>query len=175
MNQKASPREGKTLRVAAWTACALFGSSFALAQSPAATSTSTDTPQKLETFVVTGSYLPMSAEVNASPILTIERADIGQSGTTVGNLTKLGETPAGNPSIQNPIALTTDIFGSFVVSATQLLDRRIRHLVRAGVEQGELVAHARSIASRRIFAAGESTSGKNAVSSPIAGRNAQTR
>ncbi len=41
-----------------------------------------ETPQKLEAFTVTGSYLPASAEVSASPIVTIERAEIGQSGTT---------------------------------------------------------------------------------------------
>jgi len=58
--------------------------------------------------------------------------------------------------------------------AAQLLDCRIRLLVRADVEEGKLVAHARSIALR-ILAAGESTSGRNAVSRPIAGRNAQIR
>ena len=41
-----------------------------------------ETPQKLEAFVVTGSYLPVSAEVNASPILTIERSTIGTTGST---------------------------------------------------------------------------------------------
>lgn len=85
MNKQVSP-QGKTRRVAAWSACALLGSAVALGQSSTTTSTSSassgETPQKLEAFVVTGSYLPMSAEVNASPILTIERADIGQSGTT---------------------------------------------------------------------------------------------
>jgi iron complex outermembrane receptor protein len=86
MKKNVSSPQGKTLRVAAWSAGALLASAVALAQTsttstPSSTSTG-ETPQKLEAFVVTGSYLPMSAEVNASPILTIERADIGQSGTT---------------------------------------------------------------------------------------------
>jgi len=46
------------------------------------TAPATETPQKLEAFTVTGSYLPDSEEVKASPIITIERAAIGQSGTT---------------------------------------------------------------------------------------------
>src|SRR5262249_38088543 len=52
---------------------------------PAAVPTTTTKPEEtvtLEKFMVTGSYLPQSAEVNASPILTIERTAIGQSGTT---------------------------------------------------------------------------------------------
>src|SRR4051812_46154386 len=63
----------------------LLSAAMALLALPAAfgqTPTPAETPQKLEAFTVTGSYLPDSSEVKASPILTIERADIGQSGTT---------------------------------------------------------------------------------------------
>lgn len=76
-----SPK-GKSLRAAAVFATALLlrGGSAVFGQSAGANTS--DAPQKLEAFVVTGSYLPISAEVNASPILTIERAEIGQSGTT---------------------------------------------------------------------------------------------
>jgi iron complex outermembrane receptor protein len=62
---------------------ALAGSSAALAQAPAAKNAPVvEGTQKMDSFVVTGSYLPVSAEVNASPVLTIERADIGQNGAT---------------------------------------------------------------------------------------------
>src|SRR5471032_1347923 len=50
-------------------------------QTPAPT-TGTETPQVLEKFEVTGSYLPVSAGVNASPVVTIQNSDIGQSGAT---------------------------------------------------------------------------------------------
>ena len=49
-------------------------------QTPAAPAP--ETAQKLEAFVVTGSYLPVSGEVTASPVVTIERSQIGQTGTT---------------------------------------------------------------------------------------------
>src|SRR4051812_15570180 len=63
----------------------LLSAAMALLALPAAfgqTPTPAETPQKLEAFTVTGSYLPDSSEVKASPIITIDRAAIGQSGTT---------------------------------------------------------------------------------------------
>jgi iron complex outermembrane receptor protein len=58
----------------------LFASS-ARAQTPPASETA-EAPTKLERYEVTGSYLPVSASVTASPVLTIESAQIGQSGAT---------------------------------------------------------------------------------------------
>ncbi|HTT57849.1 MAG TPA: TonB-dependent receptor plug domain-containing protein, partial [Opitutaceae bacterium] len=37
---------------------------------------------KMEKFVVTGSYLPESQIVTASPVVTVESADLGQAGAT---------------------------------------------------------------------------------------------
>ncbi len=53
----------------------------AFAQTPATGDTTADTV-KLEKFTVTGSFLPVSATVNASPVVTIQSSDIGQSGAT---------------------------------------------------------------------------------------------
>ncbi len=58
-----------------------FAVNTAFAQSPAAPAPADDT-LKLEKFTVTGSFLPVSATVNASPVVTIESSDIGQSGAT---------------------------------------------------------------------------------------------
>jgi iron complex outermembrane recepter protein len=49
---------------------------------PAAAPTTTDQPQVMEKFQVTGSYLPVSASVTASPVVTLQSAEIGMSGTT---------------------------------------------------------------------------------------------
>jgi iron complex outermembrane receptor protein len=75
-------RKGKLLCLAPvlTAALSLSGGTAVFGQTPGAAAA--DSPQKLEAFVVTGSYLPVSAEVNASPIVTIERAEVGQSGTT---------------------------------------------------------------------------------------------
>ncbi len=54
----------------------------ASAQQAAASTTTNDEPQKLEAFTVTGSYLPLTAEVSASPVVVIERSKIGASGAT---------------------------------------------------------------------------------------------
>ena len=54
----------------------------ASAQTPAATPPANDEPEKLEKFTVTGTYLPFSASVSASPVVTIKQSDIGQSGAT---------------------------------------------------------------------------------------------
>ncbi len=39
-------------------------------------------PTKLESFVVTGTYLPVSASVTASPVLTLESSSLGMSAAT---------------------------------------------------------------------------------------------
>jgi iron complex outermembrane receptor protein len=66
---------------------ALLGAGFSLFAAQAAfaqdaTTTKTDDTLKLETFTVTGSFLPVSASVGASPVVTIQASDIGQSGAT---------------------------------------------------------------------------------------------
>ena len=60
-----------------------LGASYAtaVAQTAAASDTKDETV-KLENFVVTGSYLPMTSEVSASPVVIIERNKIGLSGAT---------------------------------------------------------------------------------------------
>ncbi len=78
-------RPGQPWRAAVAATCGLSLSlaSLSFAQAPTSTSSvATEKAQKLEAFVVTGSYLPVSAEVTASPVLTIERAEIGQTGST---------------------------------------------------------------------------------------------
>ena len=49
---------------------------------PTATADTPPETLKLEKYTVTGSFLPVSATVTASPVVTIESADIGQSGAT---------------------------------------------------------------------------------------------
>jgi iron complex outermembrane receptor protein len=50
---------------------------------PATTAPATDNnTQVLQKYTVTGSYLPVSATVTASPVVTIESSDIGMSGAT---------------------------------------------------------------------------------------------
>lgn len=61
----------------AFSALALSGLMVAQPSAPASTA-----PQKLEAMVVTGTYLPEAAEVNASPIVTLDRSAIDQSGAT---------------------------------------------------------------------------------------------
>ena len=88
MKKELRPQSGNTRCVATLLAIALLGSSTGFGQAAPAPSTAAtpppaaETPQKLEAFIVTGSYLPVAVEVNASPVVSIERADIGQSGTT---------------------------------------------------------------------------------------------
>ena len=60
----------------------LFAANAAFAQSASPAPAPAEEPVKLEKFTVTGSYLPVSATVNASPVVTIEKSDIGQSGAT---------------------------------------------------------------------------------------------
>ncbi len=59
----------------------LFAANAAFAQTTATGDTTADTV-KLEKFTVTGSFLPVSATVNASPVVTIQSSEIGQSGAT---------------------------------------------------------------------------------------------
>ena len=75
----------------------------AFGQSPAILAA--EPAQKLEAFTVTGSYLPVSAEVNASPIVTIERTDIGKSGATDALRLLKSLTPvfAGNGNTGNEV------------------------------------------------------------------------
>ncbi len=54
----------------------------AVAQTASPTVTKTDEAVKLEKFEVTGSYLPLSGSVQASPIVTIQREAVGMSGAT---------------------------------------------------------------------------------------------
>jgi len=58
-------------------------SSLAVAQTASdATAPATQPVVKMEKFVVTGSYLPESQVVTASPVVTVESADLGQAGAT---------------------------------------------------------------------------------------------
>jgi iron complex outermembrane receptor protein len=69
-------------RLLALAAVSLFAATAALAQTTATAVASTDETLKLEKYTVTGSFLPVSATVNASPVVTIQSSDIGQSGAT---------------------------------------------------------------------------------------------
>ena len=62
----------------------VMGASYAtaVAQTAAAATENTNDTVKLENFVVTGSYLPLTSEVSASPVVTIERSKVGLSGAT---------------------------------------------------------------------------------------------
>ena len=78
----------------------LFAASAASAQNaPAATPA--DEAVKLEKFTVTGSYLPTSLAVSASPVAVIEKAEIGMSGSTdaLGLMKKLTPFFSGNGNI----------------------------------------------------------------------------
>lgn len=59
----------------------------------------------LDSYVVTGSYLPVSATVTASPIVTIERSEIGRTGTTDALRLLKSLTPvfAGNGNVGNEV------------------------------------------------------------------------
>ncbi len=71
-----------------WVALALCISvglpSLAVAQTAATTAPAdTSSPEvKMEKFVVTGSYLPITTFITASPVVTIASSDVGQSGAT---------------------------------------------------------------------------------------------
>ena len=70
------------------------------AATPAATSNDNQ-PTKLERFVVTGTFLPVSASVTASPVLTLERGELGMSGATdpLNLLKQLTPNFAGNGNV----------------------------------------------------------------------------
>ena len=59
----------------------LFAAHAAFAQSPAV-SDKKDETINLDKFTVTGSYLPLTAEVSASPVVILERSQIGLTGAT---------------------------------------------------------------------------------------------
>src|SRR4051812_38238068 len=63
---------------------ALLGAGLSLlaAHAAFAQDTTTDETVKLEKYTVTGSFLPVSATVGASPVVQISQSDIGQSGAT---------------------------------------------------------------------------------------------
>ena len=73
----------KSLRAAIFAAASLplIVGTGAFAQQAVASDTKDDSV-KLEAFTVTGSYLPLTAEVSASPVVVIERSKIGASGAT---------------------------------------------------------------------------------------------
>ena len=56
--------------------------SFAVAQTATTAPSDEEKEVKMEKFIVTGSYLPVSVTVTASPVVTIESTDVGQSGAT---------------------------------------------------------------------------------------------
>lgn len=105
MNQLTKSLRGTTLRSASKFAAALplLLAPAALAQT--ASQNPTENPQKLEAFVVTGSYLPVSAEVTASPVVTIERSEIGQNGATDALRLLKSLTPvfSGNANVGNEV------------------------------------------------------------------------
>ena len=72
---------GKCLRP---VALLLLVASAAFGQTPASSSPNAAAaePTKLESFVVTGTFLPVSASVTASPVVTIQSSEIGMSGST---------------------------------------------------------------------------------------------
>ena len=59
----------------------LFAAQAAFAQTPTTTDKKDET-LNLEKFTVTGSYLPLTSEVSASPVVIIERSKVGLSGAT---------------------------------------------------------------------------------------------
>ena len=67
--------------------------------------TSTESPQVLERLVVTGSYLPAPAAVGASPVVTIDRTAIQDSGATdaLRLLKQLSPAFSGSGNIGNEI------------------------------------------------------------------------
>ena len=80
MNSTRTPHSWGLARLLALT-LPVFAATAAFAQQPASANTTGDTV-KLEKYIVTGSFLPVSATATASPVVTIESTDIGQSGAT---------------------------------------------------------------------------------------------
>ncbi|HEY4300346.1 MAG TPA: TonB-dependent receptor [Candidatus Didemnitutus sp.] len=75
---------GKIRRALILTALGLpfFAAGSALGQATTDAAANADQTVKMENYVVTGSYLPTSVTVGASPVVTIQSSDIGQSGAT---------------------------------------------------------------------------------------------
>lgn len=79
-----SPRKKAPRRILSWLAFSfLAGSSLpGQAVTPVKEIPGVGAPQQLEAYLVTGSYLPSSAAVTASPVQVIDHSRIGQSGAT---------------------------------------------------------------------------------------------
>src|SRR4051812_3128864 len=86
----------------------LFAANAAFAQTPPATPSATasaapteEKTMNLETYTVTGSFLPVSSLVTASPVVVIENTSIGMSGSTdaLGLMKKLTPFFAGNGNV----------------------------------------------------------------------------
>ena len=99
-NMKNDPlsRFGKWLSAATLL---LLAAPVAFSQTAAPTPASNNEPTKLERFVVTGSFLPVSATVTASPVLTLESSELGMSGATdpLNLLKQLTPNFAGNANV----------------------------------------------------------------------------
>ena len=78
MNSTRTPRSWGLARLLALT-LPVFAATAAFAQT---TAPAEGEPVKLEKFTVTGSFLPLTSEVSASPIVILERSKIGLTGAT---------------------------------------------------------------------------------------------
>src|SRR4051812_19247551 len=79
MNSTRTPRSWGLARLLALSLTA-FAAPAAFAQS--ATPPAEGDAVKLEKFTVTGSYLPLTSEVSASPVVVLERSKVGLTGAT---------------------------------------------------------------------------------------------
>ncbi|MBI2784763.1 MAG: TonB-dependent receptor plug domain-containing protein [Gammaproteobacteria bacterium] len=79
MNSTRTPHSWGRARLLA-LALPVFAATAAFAQTAA--SPAEGEPVKLEKFTVTGSYLPLTAEVSASPVVILERSKVGLTGAT---------------------------------------------------------------------------------------------
>jgi len=84
MNDSSVSNRRKPLALIIGAGLSLFAAHAVIAQTvtQAPVADATSETVKLDRFVVTGSYLPLSASVNASPVVTIQSSEIGQSGAT---------------------------------------------------------------------------------------------
>ena len=101
MNSTRTPRTWGLARLLALT-LPVFAAQAAFAQTTVSVEGET---VKLEKFTVTGSFLPVSAIVTASPVVTVERATIGASGATdpLRMLRQLTPFFAGNGNISTEL------------------------------------------------------------------------
>src|SRR5882762_3818856 len=80
MNYSRSPKVRAALAFISLNAASTFIALPIFAQET--TASKDEEPQQLEKFTVTGSYLPVSAGVTASPVVTLQNSEIGKSGAT---------------------------------------------------------------------------------------------